>query len=365
MLTEAEREASLETIGAFISGVHAHLVSRMKGGDNAAENDGPDPRVRDFLEKTFGPGYERLPRAAYATVSVRPNAAEPRPRGQTTSQFDTNVERFTFTAEDLVKDLPAEYQKLFLEMPADERNFLLTMETHYRQPYSGMTLDDQAFFRSASATERNAFITMSNEERAFFRKLDPLMHPFYLVLGSGNRALFRRLSGEELEKLTSAAKEEIAANASKPAIEVARELTPRIIGKEATAETRQATQRIVVNFLTEHPGDQRTAYLGALCNLLQANEAFLDGLLREAGSELMKLQAEAGGADLVGYQMKARHWLPALALQLVHPQVTREELVSGIARVVLAGAKFTETYLPQKAATTASNPLQFRRPIIG
>lgn len=360
MLTAAERESSLEALGAFTSAVHAHIEARAKEQEDTGE--GSDPRVRDFLEQHFPPESTTLPIAAWVNDRALQNAAGARGGGG----FDSDEKVFTFLADDIAKDLPADLRKLFMALPAEERDFLLTMDKKYRTPYTHMTVEEQAFFRALKTPERNGYIAMNPDERGFFRQLDPANRPFYLVLGTGHRTLLRSRSPEALEAFLTSIRANIAEEAAKPAMDVAREISAELVGKQGTADVRQAAQRVIVNFLNEHPGDRRTAFIGSLQTLLGSNQNFLDALLREVGERLSAAQKEAQPAcDFTSHFMKARHWVQSLSLQLVHAEVTREELIEGLVQSLIASARFTTAHLPQKKSGGMDANLLLRRPIMG
>lgn len=365
MLTAAERESSLEALGAFTSAVHAHIEARAKQQGEVGE--GADPRVREFLERHFGPGYEELPLAAYVTDRAASSAASGNvANARGTSGFDSSEKVVTFAADDIARDLPADLRKLFMALPEEERTFLLTMDKKYRTPYTNMKPDEQALFRSLKTPERNAYLAMSPEEREFFRQLPAANRPFYLVLGSGHRTLLRSRTPEALETFLAAVRSDIEQHAATPAMDAAREIATQIVGTKASPEVRQAAQRVIVNFLNEHPGDRRTAFIGSLQTLLGSNQTFLDALLREVGEALSAAQKEAQPpCDFTSHFMKARHWVQALAQQLVHAEVTREELIQGLVRALIASARFTTANMPQKKSDGLDMGLQLRRPIMG
>lgn len=277
-----------------------------------------------------------------------------------------------FSEQELVAALPQDQREAFLALPAEQRKFLLSLDDRHQGSYAAMEPREQAFFRSVKPQDRSQYLAMPGEERAFFQGLTPEERSSYLALHLEQREIVRQ-SGSE-GRLLLQGSEQMRALEGRAPVDVARELAPGLLAVLGQTEPGEGQPRAryaamldkagtyMLNMLQRHDGHVAGARLAALHTLLD-EPRLQRGLLNRLERQLIARDDAAGATDkdgLLAHSRKITSLLLEYAHQSLHPEVTHEELLSGLEAAVELSAEHAAANPPSRDDLCASDNLQFR-----
>lgn len=305
--------------------------------------------------------------------------------------------------EEILAQLPDSQKKKLLELPAAERNFLLTADVPHQIVHAQMQPDEAKFFAGLKPDQRGQYLAMTVDEKKFFRSLNPDERALYLSLNPDSRAMFRALSPQERKARVADFKQSQAKDLGRPLEEVAPELADSVLadlGMDPVRDVsiREKARALAFNYLKQTPNDRAAAEAGLKKAMLQ-DPTVLDPLLDDLEEAL---DAEPTATDLAAVGGKAfvdedeakteadekkarkrfkepprrarvgeytqhfariRQTLPNLAQQMVQPGMTRQQMIEGMKNAVVVSAELAAAY-PNRPKGRRASSMFGKRPIV-